>query len=67
MDEAARFRGALAKWNECLAKGRPTPGNSVLKGTHAVHQASAALTLTGDPDADWVAVRGVLDAGPASD
>ena len=64
MDEAVRFRGALAKWNECLAKGRPTPGNSVLKGTHAVHQASAALTLTGDPDADWVAVRGVLDAGP---
>lgn len=64
MDEAARFRGALAKWNECLAKGRPTPGNSVLKGTHVVHQASAALTLTGDPDADWVAVRGVLDAGP---
>jgi DNA helicase-2/ATP-dependent DNA helicase PcrA len=64
MDEAARFRGALAKWNECLAKGRPTPGNSVLNGTHVVHQASAALTLTGDPDADWVAVRGVLDAGP---
>jgi DNA helicase-2/ATP-dependent DNA helicase PcrA len=32
MDEAARFRGALAKWNECLVKGRPTPGNSVLKG-----------------------------------
>lgn len=61
---AARFLGALAKWNECVAKGRPTPGNSVLKGTHVVHQASAALTLTGDPDADWVAVRGVLDAGP---
>lgn len=54
----------MAKWNECLAQGRRTPGNSVLKGTHIVHQASAALTLTGDPDADWVAVRGLLDAGP---
>lgn len=64
MDEATRFRRALAKWNECLAKRRPTPGNSVLKGTYAVHQASAALTLTGDPDTDWVAVRSVLDAGP---
>lgn len=64
MDEAARFRGALAKGNECLARGRPTPSKSVLNGIHAVHQASAALTLTGDPDADWVAVRGVLDAGP---
>lgn len=63
MDEAARFRKALSKWNECLAKGRPTPGNSVLQGTYAVHQAIAALTFTGDPGADWVAVRGVLDAG----
>jgi DNA helicase-2/ATP-dependent DNA helicase PcrA len=64
MDEAARFRGALAKWNDCLAKGRATPGNSVLNGTHAVHQAAAALTFTGDPDADWVAVRGALEGGP---
>jgi DNA helicase II / ATP-dependent DNA helicase PcrA len=64
MGEAARFRTALAKWNECLANGRPTPAKSVLKGTYAVHQASAALTLTGDPDADWLAVRGVLDSGP---
>lgn len=63
MDEAARFRKALSKWNECLVKGRPTPGNSVLQGTYAVHQAIAALTFTGDPGADWVAVRGVLDAG----
>lgn len=63
MDEAARFRAALAKWNECLAKGRPTPGNSVLKWTYAVHQATAALTFSGDPDTDWVMVRGVLDAG----
>lgn len=63
MDEAARLRAALAKWNDCLATGRPTPGNSVLKGTYSVHQATAALTFSGDPDADWVMVRGVLDAG----
>jgi DNA helicase-2/ATP-dependent DNA helicase PcrA len=63
LDEAARFRTALAKWNECLAGGKPTPGNSVLKSTFAVHQAVAALELTGDPDADWVAVRAILDAG----
>ncbi|WP_247355302.1 hypothetical protein [Bradyrhizobium sp. 160] len=63
MDEAKRFRAALAKWNECVAKGRPMPGNSVLKGTFAAHQASAALALTGDPDADWVAMRAVLGAG----
>lgn len=63
MDEAARFRKALSKWNECLATGRATPGNSVLQGTHAVHQAIAALTFTGDPDTDWVSVRDVLDGG----
>lgn len=64
MDEASRLRGALVKWNDCLAKGRATPGNSVLKGAYAIHQTTVALKFTGDPDADWVAVRGVLQAGP---
>lgn len=63
LGEAARFRKALAKWNECLAAGRPTPGNSVLRSTFAVHQALAGLELTGDPDADWVAIRAILGAG----
>ena len=63
LDEAARFRAALVKWNECLAARKPTPGNSVLKNTFAVHQAVAALELTGDPDYDWVAVRAILDGG----
>lgn len=63
LDEAARFQTALAKWNECLAAGKPTPGNSVLKNTFAVHQAVAALELTGDPDADWMAARAILEAG----
>lgn len=63
LDEASRFRTALAKWNECIAGGKPTPGNSVLKSTFAVHQDATALVLTGDPDADWVALRAVLDAG----
>lgn len=62
MDESARFRAALAKWNECLGAGRPTPGNSVLKLTAAVYEA-AALALTGDPDKDWIAVRAALEAG----
>ena len=63
MQEAARFRAALAKWNECLAAGRPTPGNSVLKLTAAVYEAATALVLTGDPDKDWIAVRAALEAG----
>ena len=61
--EAARFRAALAKWNDCVAKGKAIPANSVLQATFAVHQAIAAVKLTGDPDADWMALRAVLEVG----
>ena len=66
IDEAARFRAALAKWNECLAVGKSTPGNSVLKQTSVVYEAATALALTGDPDGDWITMRAVLDAGGCS-
>ena len=66
IDEAARFRAALARWIECLAAGRPTPGNSLLKGTSVVYEATRALALTADPDGDWIAMRAVLDAGGCS-
>lgn len=63
LKEAARLKSALEKWNECLAKGKATPGNSVLQATFAVHQAASTIALTGKPDADWTAVRAVLEAG----
>lgn len=63
LEEAKRLRSALDKWNACLAKGKPTPGNSVLQATSAVYQAASAVVLTGQPDADWTAVRAVLEAG----
>lgn len=66
MDEAARFRSALAKWNECLAAGKPTPGNSVLKATGAAYESAVATPLTGDPDKDWIAVRATLETGKCS-
>lgn len=61
--EAARLRAAMERWSECLAAGKQTPTNSVLKNVFAVHQAVAALKFTGDPDSDWRAVRAILDAG----
>lgn len=61
--DAARFRSALEKWNGCLAKGKAPPGNSILQATFAVHQAAMLIALTGQPDADWTAVREVLEAG----
>ncbi|MGE4248161.1 MAG: UvrD-helicase domain-containing protein [Parvibaculaceae bacterium] len=66
MDEAARFRAALTKWNDCVSAGKPTPGNSVLKGSFAAYEAAVALALIGDPDKDWIAVRAALEAGECS-
>jgi DNA helicase-2/ATP-dependent DNA helicase PcrA len=63
LTEAARFRTALVRWNDCVAKGKAIPANSVLQATSAVHQAAAAVKLTGDPDADWMALRAVLEVG----
>lgn len=61
--DAARLRSALQKRNECLAKGKAPPVNSVIQATFAVYQAATAVALTGQPDADWTAVRAVLEAG----
>lgn len=63
LGEAARFQTALAKWNDRIAKGKAAPANSVLQATSVVHQATLALKLTGDPDADWMAMREVLEGG----
>lgn len=63
LEEAGRFKSALEKWNGCLAKGKPTPSNSVLQATLAVYQAASAVALSGQPDVDWTTVRAVLEAG----
>ncbi|WP_407187662.1 UvrD-helicase domain-containing protein [Bradyrhizobium centrosematis] len=66
LEEAARFRAALAKWNERLAKGRSAPAKSILKATDEIFRSASSLPLTGDPDRDWVVVRSILDAGGCS-
>lgn len=63
LTEATRFRAALAKWNDCAAKGKRVPANSVLQATFAVHRAVAAVKLCGDPNVDWTAIRAVLEGG----
>jgi DNA helicase II / ATP-dependent DNA helicase PcrA len=63
MTEAARLRAALLKWNDCVINGKAPPANSILHATFAVHRAVAALKLSGAPDADWNAIRAVLEAG----
>lgn len=61
--EAERYKAALEKWNECLAKGKAPPRKSVLQATFEVYCAATAIALTGQPDADWKEVRTVLESG----
>lgn len=63
LEESARFRSALEKWNGSLATGKPPSGNSVLKATFTVYQAAISIPLTGQVDADWAAVRTILESG----
>jgi DNA helicase II / ATP-dependent DNA helicase PcrA len=55
-----QFQIALSKWNLCLNAGKAIPKNSVLKETFSVFELAMSVTLTGDPDKDWIAVRNVL-------
>lgn len=61
--KAARYKAALEKWNDCLAKGKAPPRKSVLQATFKVYWAAMGIALTGQPDADWKAVRTVLETG----
>ncbi len=63
LSEAARLKTALTKWNDCISNGKAVPANSVLQSVFTVQQVLAALKLSGDPDADWTAIRAVLEAG----
>lgn len=61
--ESKRLRAALVKWNDCLAKGKDPPKNSVLRATFRVHQEVTAISLSGQPDVDWISVRTTLETG----
>lgn len=61
--EAANLRKALVKRNDCLAKNKAIPANSILNATFQVYQAASQAKLTGDPGADWAAMREILEAG----
>lgn len=64
--EAERFRKAHQEWLERRVAGKPLKKNSVLVGLLAVYEQSKSLSLTGDPDRDWRAMRTLLEQGPCS-
>lgn len=63
LEEADRLRKAYEKWCAAIAAGKNPPGNSVLRKTFEVCEAVSAISLTGDPDKDWRAVRAALEGG----
>ena len=58
--EADAIRKAYEKCTEKEAAGLAPPTKSIFHATRDVVGATRALSLTGDPDNDWIAVRTVL-------
>jgi DNA helicase-2/ATP-dependent DNA helicase PcrA len=57
------IRKAFTEMRDRAAAGKPMRANSIIVPTLAVYEAAGTLTLTGDPDKDWLAIRGVLKDG----
>jgi DNA helicase-2/ATP-dependent DNA helicase PcrA len=60
--EAERVGAAYDRCAEKISVGQALPAKSVFHAMRETIEATTALLLTGNPDADWVAVRSVLEA-----
>jgi DNA helicase-2/ATP-dependent DNA helicase PcrA len=63
LKEAAGIRKSYEELRACQATGKAIRKNSVLVNVRTVYEQTRALALTGDPDKDWRAMRGVLEDG----
>jgi ATP-dependent DNA helicase UvrD/PcrA len=63
LTESARIATALKKAQHARANGKKIAANSIILSMAKSYKAARAVDLTGDPDADWVAVREQLDKG----
>jgi DNA helicase II / ATP-dependent DNA helicase PcrA len=61
LDEAARIRAAFDRCAEKEAAGLPAPAKSIFHAMREAVDATRELALTGDPDADWLAIRAALE------
>jgi DNA helicase-2/ATP-dependent DNA helicase PcrA len=62
--ESAKISAALDKARQALADGKHVHKSSLIRPMLATYQAARAANLTGNPDADWLAVRAQLDESP---
>ena len=63
LDEAKDLQKAYDEWHARKASGKGIRKNSILVGMLSVYGQARELTLTGDPDKDWRAVRRILEDG----
>ena len=63
LSEAENLQKAYDEWLARQAVGKEIRKNSILVPMLAVHAEARALALTGDPDKDWRAMRGILQGG----
>jgi DNA helicase-2/ATP-dependent DNA helicase PcrA len=61
LKEAARISVAFQRVVDCCGVGKAVPKNNIFLPIEAAYNAIHDLTLTGDPDIDWIAVRKFLD------
>jgi DNA helicase-2/ATP-dependent DNA helicase PcrA len=64
--QATSIRNACNEWYSRRAAGQEIRKNSLLVPMLAVYAEARALALTGDPDADWRAMRRILEDGTCS-
>lgn len=62
--ESARILAALDKAHQAIAGGKQIQKSSLIRPMLATYHAARDTRLTGDPDADWLAIRAQLDEGP---
>lgn len=63
INEAAAIRKAYSAFVERAAEGKTVPKNSIIVPMLTVYNECQALHLMGDPDADWIAVRQLMEEG----
>lgn len=63
LDEAGNVRKAYDEWLARKAAGKEIRGNSILVAMRASYAQARALSLSGDPDKDWRAIRHILEDG----
>jgi DNA helicase-2/ATP-dependent DNA helicase PcrA len=64
LQEADNIRKAFAVLTQRKAAGKALPAKSIMVGLLQTYKQARAVAMSGDPDADWRAIRQVLEASP---